>query len=168
MENALAVANEIIRMANAAGAPPTQMKLQKLLFYAHGWYLALCGEPLVEGTFQAWKYGPVLPSVYHEFKSFGISGITRDGTELVYSPNGELSWMAPVLSPSKAELIRKLVKRIWDVYGKYSGDQLSAMTHSRGTPWSKARMGHDEDERNILIPNSMIQEYFKGLVKTNG
>ena len=41
MENALAVANEIIRTANAAGAPPTQMKLQKLLFYAHGWHYAM-------------------------------------------------------------------------------------------------------------------------------
>lgn len=165
MENPLAVANEIIRLANNAGTPPTQMKLQKLLFYAHGWYLALCHEPLVKETFQAWKYGPVLPSVYHEFKAFGTSGITREGTELVRQLNGTLSWMAPVLTFEKTEIVRQLIKKIWQVYGKYSGNQLSTMTHNPDTPWAKAREGYDENERDIPIPNKLMKIYFKKLIK---
>ena len=38
--------------------PITQMKLHKLVYFAHGWHLALKGEPLIDETLQAWDYGP--------------------------------------------------------------------------------------------------------------
>ncbi|QLH42366.1 MAG: DUF4065 domain-containing protein [Coxiellaceae bacterium] len=47
------------------------MKLAKLIYVAHGWSLALNDVPLIDEAVQAWKFGPVIESVYHEFKHFG-------------------------------------------------------------------------------------------------
>ena len=63
MHSSLAIANEFIRRSLAAPEIElTQMKLQKLVYFAHGWNLvASDGDPLVEDEVQAWDYGPVFP-----------------------------------------------------------------------------------------------------------
>lgn len=48
----------------------TNLKLQKLLYYAQAWHLALRNAPLFDEDFQAWVHGPVLPSQYLRFRSF--------------------------------------------------------------------------------------------------
>lgn len=158
METSLAVANAIIERANADYHPPTQMKLQKLIYFAHGWSLALYEKPLVEEQFQAWPYGPVLPSVYHEFKSFGMLGIDKLATVMVPLANGGLGWALPPIQ--NAAFAQPLINRIWEVFGQYSGGQLSDMTHASGSPWQV--MFHSSGgARNIPIPNELIQKYFK-------
>lgn len=163
MEKSLAVANEFIRLACAAGKPPTQMKLQKLIFFAHGWNLALTGTPLVDEQFQAWKYGPVIPSVYHEFKNFGLMGINREAEELLVDPNGNSIHWRPVSLKDNTGATQALIEKIWDIFGKYSGTHLSKMTHLPDTPWSKAREGYPEDKHNIPIPDEAIRPYFESL-----
>ncbi len=162
MEKSLAVANAMLTLALAQKAPPTQMKLQKLLYFAHGWHLALYDAPLVDETFQAWPYGPVLPTVYHEFKSFGVLGITTLGTEIVSLPTGELNWVPPVIADLTG-IVQPLLEKIWEVFGTYSGGQLSDMTHAKGSPWKQI---HDRygDTRNVAIPDDLIKDYFKGLM----
>ena len=54
--NAIAVANYFIDKAKADGVPLTHMKLQKLIYFAHGWHLALYGEPLIDEEIQAWEF----------------------------------------------------------------------------------------------------------------
>ncbi|WP_303996262.1 Panacea domain-containing protein [Desulfovibrio piger] len=161
MEKALAVANAIIKIANDAKKPPTQMKLQKLLYFAHGWFLALYGKPLLDETFQAWKYGPVVPSVYHEFKDYGVLPIENEGKSLsiISDPSGiHFGWEAPKLKDVLT--VQPFLKKIWDVFGKFTGNQLSAMTHEPDTPWTLARSGKPEDEKNIEISNEAISRYF--------
>lgn len=162
MEKALAIANEFIQRGQRDGVSITQMKLQKLIFFAHGWYLAICNAPLVDEGFQAWKYGPVIPSVYHEFKAFGTLNIDRPGTTASYSPEG-LLWETPVIA-DKTGTVYKLIDKIWEVYGHYTGTQLSAMTHQPDTPWSTVHNIHG-DARDIPIPDDMIKKYFQGLIK---
>ena len=53
----------------------TNMKLQKMLYYQQGFHLAYFGEPLFDEEIEAWMYGPVVPSVYDEYKSNGKNGI---------------------------------------------------------------------------------------------
>jgi uncharacterized phage-associated protein len=71
-----AVANYFLSLAAAEGKLLTHLKLQKLLYYAHGRHLALSGEPLVESGFEAWPYGPVAPDVFSCFRVFGRNPIT--------------------------------------------------------------------------------------------
>ena len=162
MEKSLAVANAMILRARAHHNPPTQMKLQKLIYFAHGWHLALYESPLVGEQFQAWPYGPVLPTVYHEFKLFGTSGIDELGTEIVTLPSGRLEWQPPHILDSSG-LINPLLDKIWEVFGKFSGGQLSDMTHATNSPWKCMRDLYG-NMRDIVIPNDLIKDYFKGLM----
>lgn len=161
MENALAVANVFIRLAMEANNPVTQMKLQKLIYFAHGWYLALADEPLVKEEFQAWQYGPVIPSVYHKFKVFGTLGIDRLGEEFCITSCG-LELITPSISDMTG-VVNSLLNRIWTVYGSFSGSQLSEMTHAQGSPWKQMRDKYG-DKRDIVIPNNIIKSYFKGFI----
>jgi uncharacterized phage-associated protein len=52
------------------------MKLQKLLFFTHADFLIRTGRPLIKQEFEAWDYGPVIPSLYREFKKFKDQPIT--------------------------------------------------------------------------------------------
>jgi uncharacterized phage-associated protein len=160
MAKSLAVANEIILLAKAAGRPPTQMKLQKLIFFAHGWHLALADAPLVDEQFQAWKYGPVIPSVYQKFKQYGTMGITGLGLEAKRIGETGIEWIPPHLEPGAA-FDAALLRKIWEVYGHFTGNQLSAMTHAPDTPWTRARQQYG-DVFDIPIPDEDIKQYFKG------
>src|SRR5882724_82988 len=70
METSLSIANYFIKKARESGAEMTPMKLIKLVYISYGWYLAFANKPLINEKVQAWKYGPVVPSVYQEFKKF--------------------------------------------------------------------------------------------------
>jgi len=71
MESALAVANYFIKKGIDTKKSVSPMKLQKLVYFAHGWRLALYNSPLIDEAIQAWQYGPVIPGIYHEFKHYG-------------------------------------------------------------------------------------------------
>jgi uncharacterized phage-associated protein len=122
-----AVANWFIKKANENGESLTAMKLQKLIYYAHGWCLALYNLPLVEDQVQAWTYGPVFPRIYHLAKAYGSEPIDS----LLYSYLSTPS----VVQDSDPRI--PLLEKIWEVFGKYSASQLSRMTHEPGGPWDK-------------------------------
>ena len=46
----------------ASGEAITQLKLQKLVYYADAWFLANFDEPLIKEDFEAWAHGPVVPA----------------------------------------------------------------------------------------------------------
>ena len=166
MEKALAVANEIIILAKAAGNPPTQMKLQKLLFYAHGWHLALADTPLIDQQFEAWRYGPVVPSIYHSFKYYRMLPITALGTEMRAIGTSSVEFIPPQLSAGNG-YAAALLRKTWEIFGHYSGGQLSAMTHAEGTPWANARKAFGDID-SVPMSNESIKRYFKGLMSQDG
>jgi len=75
------VANKLLNLAEVANRPLTQIDIQKLVYFAHGWYLALQKQPLIDETILAWKYGPVVRSLYDEFREFGSNPITAKAKE---------------------------------------------------------------------------------------
>jgi uncharacterized phage-associated protein len=68
VSNASEVANYLVASFRDAGDPLTNLKLQKLLYYAQGWYLAIHDEALFDERIEAWPRGPVVPPVYGSFK----------------------------------------------------------------------------------------------------
>ncbi|MCI8513016.1 MAG: DUF4065 domain-containing protein [Lachnospiraceae bacterium] len=51
------------------------LKLQKLLYYAQGCFLAVAGAPLFLEDILAWQHGPVVEPVYYQYKGYGSGGI---------------------------------------------------------------------------------------------
>ncbi|WP_366513810.1 type II toxin-antitoxin system antitoxin SocA domain-containing protein [Planktotalea sp.] len=66
------------------------MKLQKLVYIAYGWHLALSGKKLFTEEIEAWKHGPVVPSLYHEFKHLRENPITSFATSYDYNSEQEI------------------------------------------------------------------------------
>lgn len=127
-------------------------KLQKLLYYAYGWTLALLNENvddihsrLFEDPIEAWIHGPVIPSVYVQFKEYGWNNIPKvmDFDESVFPLE-----------------VLDVLNQVWDVYGGYSGNQLEAFSH-REDPWIQARKGlSSEESSDVQLSDRVIFEYF--------
>jgi len=155
--SALAVANYFLDLAKAKGIGLDPMKLQKLIYFAHGWHLALYdGAPLIDEQIQAWDYGPVVSSVYHEFKKFGARPIDQLGTDFDLAKD---EIVTPRIALHDKQTIA-LLDKIWEVYGRYTGVQLSNLTHETGSPWAQIR-NENKVLRSVGIPDEVIRKDFE-------
>ena len=153
-----AVANYyLLKPEPERGGANTQMKLHKLIFYAHGWHLGLRGEPLLDEMVEAWEYGPVVPSLYHEFKDLGAAPIDRLATEFDVRTAG--FDRIPAIDDND-QATSALLDRVWKIYGPLTASQLSQMTHEPGSPWSETRRKNPKI-KSVDIPNDLIEEYFR-------
>lgn len=161
-----AVANFFLDKAEAEGTSLSPMKLQKLVFFGHGWSLGLQDEPLINETVEAWKFGPVIRSLFDEFREFGSLPITRHARKYKIT-GGEVKPVIPRL-PEDAVDDRALLDRVWDVYHKYTAIQLSNLTHAPGTPWAETVKEYNGDPPlGLDIPDDLIKQYFKRMATTD-
>lgn len=126
----------------------TPMHLLKLTYLSHGWTLGLTGRALVYNAVEAWRYGPVIPSIYHRYKSFGgdpVTAVPIDRTDR--------------FSDAQQSLIEEVV----EAYGSYSALDLSDITHRSGTPWAVVYETYGE---GAIIPNELIRDYYRELAKS--
>ncbi len=162
--SALAVANWFLARAEREGTFLDPMKVQKLVYFAHGWSLALTGIPLIEEHPEAWDYGPVVPSVYHEFKKFGRAAIKGRATSRYTHGSEKLEdithsiFVEPKIDED--EDAEKLLGRVWDVYGPLTGVQLSNMTHVTSGAWYKTYHELANGVRGVGIPDDLIKLEF--------
>lgn len=168
--NSKAVANFLLDLAHAQGEQLTPMKLQKLVYFAHGWCLALTGKPLINEVIQAWSFGPVVRSLYEEFREFGANPITRSAMETIYQGDLDMEFRRPSLDDGKepdSDFAKRLLKRIWEVYGRYTAVQLSNMTHAPGSAWYKVFKLYNENiPKYATIPDEWIREEFTSKEKS--
>jgi uncharacterized phage-associated protein len=162
--SSLEIANEFLRLAQEEGIQLTQMQLQKLVYLAHGYSLAIEGEPLVEDNVEAWDYGTVFRPLWNALTQYGnapVPGIIRwgDGSGFIRTGGKEANER---LSPAE----KAIVGKVWDIYGRYPAFKLSALTHDQNGPWKR----HYVKGENRVIPNDSIREYFRNLIRsqTNG
>lgn len=160
LHNFRAVANFFIDKAKSENKLLSHMQIQKLLYFAHGIYLAIYRSPLIDKTFQAWKHGPVIPELYFDLSPFGSHGIKKKLTE-VKNTTGKSKICEPSVN-SKDQNLLELLNFIWEQFGGYDGLKLSYLTHVKDSPWDK---NYDPNYRNKMIPNEEIFEYFKDKVK---
>lgn len=124
------VANSILARSFRDHIPITPMKLQKLLFFTACLYERHTSRRLLSEGFQTWRYGPVSPSVYAEFKGFGGKPINRyaqDALSHVYRANEK----------DNHELAYVL-NMVWGSMSGIGAIQLSRITHRPGSAWDKA------------------------------
>src|SRR5580658_220842 len=116
------VANSFLVRGNEQGIKIDPLKIQKLVYFFHGWFLATRDDLGVGELFEAWPYGPVLPSLYRQFKSYGSRDI--DGYALDVDPqSGEQR--ALMVNPKDARFA-EVFERVWDRYKLMNGLQLSS------------------------------------------
>ncbi len=138
------VANELISRAVQADRPITPLQTLKLIYFSHAWMLALHDRSLVRQRVYAWKHGPVIPEVYHALKHHGWMPITEQIGSIAVEEydDDELD----------------IINQVSEIYGKFSGTYLSALTHGKDTPWDQV---WKPDNRNILIPDDVIKKYYR-------
>jgi uncharacterized phage-associated protein len=163
--SAAAIANWFLDRAERGRVSIDPMKLQKLIYFAYGWYLALTNRPLITEHPEAWDYGPVIPSIYHEFKNFGRDPITRrilkfDSSVGRASVKDLLNTklVSPKIEPNDTDT-QNFLERIWEVYGSLTGVQLSNMTHATNGAWHKSRE-QAHGRQGFDIPDDLIKEEF--------
>lgn len=153
------VANSVIQACRARGIKDvTPLKLQKLIYFLHGWHLAFTEKPAVSERFLAWRYGPVLDSVYREFRHFGSAPITDYATE--FDPISGKN-IAYVIGDSNADSKKfgETLSNVLNSYGHLGGLQLSALSHAQGSPWQTT-------EQSTIIDDAVVRDYFKALAQT--
>jgi uncharacterized phage-associated protein len=145
--NALDCARYFIHRAQDDGQPITNLKLQKVLYYAYAWYLTDNRSRLFGDEIQAWRHGPVIPNVYFEYRRFGWEPITIAGP-------------VPELPPG----VRSFLDEIWDDFGRESAVVLRQMTHQE-TPWVDAWNSREAgaESCNESICDDAIFTYFSAL-----
>ena len=165
-----AVANFFIDLGRAYKVHDlTPMKLQKLVYYAHGWHLAVTGKPLITEPVQAWPFGPVIPQLYHDCKEYDDSPVTRKLTSMELLPGTmkfrtftpEIEGKSPEIDETKA-----ILTKVWNTYSKFTSIQLSNMTHEAGTPWDQVnRQYGGQIPKKMVIDNDVIRQYFEKQAK---
>lgn len=146
MISARAVAKYFLsRVDEDAGDGISNLKLQKLVYYAQGFHLALNGTPLFPERIEAWEHGPVVPELYREYKRYGGGNIPVPGD----------------VDPDEYDPeVRKLLDEVYDVFGQYSAWKLRNMTHEE-RPWLEA---YDAEDRGRVITPAALREYFRDYV----
>lgn len=144
MEDVKRIAKYFIWKAAQENRKISNKKLQKLLYYAQAWNLAIKNKPLFKDDIEAWIHGPTVRSVYIEFKKFGFSPITLAVEE------------KEIKDLEKDDLLNE----VWQLYGKYDADYLETLTHNE-KPWQEAREGleYDESSNNIINQETMKKYY---------
>lgn len=153
------IANAILDIAEGFGFKLSNLALNKILFFAHGWHLAVLDRPLVDSVFEAWQFGPVHPQIYRQLKGFGNKAIPK-GRRLT-SIDLETGIDRPVkanLDKEEYEFCSKLLK----FYGKYSASKLVEISHESGAPWDQVweKAGRSASP-GMTIPDEITKAYYQ-------
>ncbi|MCC0048528.1 MAG: DUF4065 domain-containing protein [Rhodobiaceae bacterium] len=134
------------RLAEQSDWSLSNLKLQKILYLAHMFYLGRTeGEPLVRGEFEAWNYGPVHPDLYHKAKVFGSDPVKNIFHSIPEVPGG-------------AE--RDIIDEAFESLGSSGPGRLVAATHRKNGAWEKNFV---PGEMHCIIPNEDILAEYRSL-----
>lgn len=122
----------------------TNLKLQKLLYYAQGFSLAIFDKPLFNESIESWTHGPVVPDIYHAYKEHAANPLPPI-LELDFSLDDET---------------KELLNEVYSVYGQFTAFALRNMTHQE-PPWIQTPSGS-------IISLELMKSFFKTRVEKNG
>jgi uncharacterized phage-associated protein len=144
ISTAYLIAKSLINFSHEKADPLSNLKLQKLLYYAQAWHLVLRDDSLFDDEIEAWVHGPVVPCVFIKYCGAGWSPLLKTRSEIV---------------------ARAHLEDVWRVYGKFDEWRLERLTDSEA-PWREARgeLPPDAPSHNIISKESM-RSYYSSLLK---
>ena len=134
------IAVKIVLIAQEKGKALSNLKMQKLLYFAQGWSYVFFKRALFKEDLEAWVHGPVCGAIYHHFK-FRIPFekiLKKELTEKIAKETGEF------------------LDNLWEFYEDWSGWDLERLSHKEG-PWKD----YFEKGKNNIIPKEKIKEFFQ-------
>lgn len=149
MYHPIQVANYLLDKGQKENIDISCIKLKALIYFTHGWFLAMTGFPLVNEPIFAERYGPEIESLYKIFvPTYGPVSPIKEGVKCIDSKIREID--------------KPIIDSIWDTYKKMSGVELSNMSHLENSPWDISR------KHNLkIISNNLIKSYYSQLLSTH-
>lgn len=151
MLDARVVSNIFVELAQKDDNTLTPLQILKLVYIAHGWSLGMRRRPLISNRVEAWKYGPVIPDLYHYIKQYRDKPVQIIDLEKIDDIND-------FKTPKGDDMV--LIEGVYNSYRKFDGLELSAMTHRKGTPWADSFRPRELD---VPISDDITQHYYKKL-----
>ncbi len=139
MYKALDIAKYFITLASPEAEDLiTNLKLQKMLYYAQGFHLALFGKPLFAEKIEAWQSGPVVPEIYRIYKEYGTNTLPQPDNFNIEQYDRET---------------QELLDEVYEVYGQYTSPTLRRFTEQE-TPWKQTPLNQE-------ISHDLMKAYFE-------
>ena len=129
----------------------TNLKLQKMIYLVYAEYLEKTGRKLFKDDIIAFKYGPVVPSVYEYYKDNGRNNIQVDKDEEIFAQEITLPMvLARFLQSLDEKNVIDSIQSTFEKYGQLTASELVAITHRKGTPWDHTNINDIITDENIL------------------
>lgn len=151
MAHVFDVANFFINNAIEKNEKMTNLRLNKLLYFAQVWNILETGEPLYTDTIEAWTLGPVVNVVYQKLKGYEDQQITE-----------------PIEHQSESSFSPEQIALLFDVdyrYGQFATRRLVDLTHVKGSPWDRA---YSSLESDFHITPNLIEECYRTAYESKG
>jgi len=145
---AIDVTKYFLYKVNQEGDLITNLKMQKLLYYAQAWYLVNFSKPLFDDQILAWNLGPVVKSVYDEYKEFRHTPII---SEEDFGEN--------IKQFDKDDL--RFLDDFYDQFSSYSAHDLVNISHNEA-PWKKAYKTVSQ-----IIDLELMKDFYTKLYEKN-
>jgi len=160
---ALAAANYIIeKFENYKINDLTNLKLQKLLYFAYGVNLSLFDKKLFTSPIQAWKLGPVVPCVYQEFRICLKNPIGIGERAVLFKNDYTGESELPTIDEDEADLVKSL-SIACAAYGQKKAWDLVDISHGEKSAWKKH---YNENKKGVIIPDEDIKAEFENYIDT--
>lgn len=158
--NALSVANYFIDLSIRDRKDLKLLGLMKRVYIAYGFGLVMLEKSIIDNRFdsvEAWKYGPVIPSVYHSFKSHEKNPITNKTVASRCNNNIDVEYFTPTIECND---VKRVIEFVWNRYDGMSDRDIVELTHRDGTPWSACYQAG----ANVEIPESFTKLYYEKII----
>lgn len=137
------LARNNVEMAENGAEYITNLKLQKLLYYAQGTYIAITGNKLFKDPIVAWKHGPVVENVYYAYRDNGSNGIEFNEDFDANTIDTET---------------KGILEQVYENFGQFSAWKLREMTHNE-RPWQETNQSEEIDLNTIK--DFFLEEYIE-------
>ena len=129
-------------LCHFSGWSISNLKVHKLLFLSHVFYADKYGGKLIDDSFEAWVYGPVLPSLYHKLKRFGSRNIS------------DIFWLNSVTEDEKQ---KDVLEAFATISQNFSPSELIGITHKPGGAWDRL---WQPGVKGTVIPDKYIEDEY--------
>lgn len=153
--SAKAVANYVLDWSESHGIFRTNLDIQKLVYFCHVFHIVKTGGALVRESFEAWPYGPVVPSLYNALKGYERERVTTHLTSLSATSGAQ----EPV-PQNWSKDTEKILRDAMSVYGSLSTHNLIKLSHEKGGPWDCRFHPNQKDTLGPRIFNSEIRSFY--------